>query len=291
MPPKLAIGTASFGLKYGIAGLKKVRAPEVGRILATAALNRIDVIDTAHQYGNALDVLGRYSDLLEKRNFRVVLKIPEIPDIVTFHDLDYYRDLIFTDIEKMRLATVDTLMVHNDDVLLSRGGDLVYELLLTMKQWRVCEKIGVSVYDPRTLKSIIDRYHFDVVQFPTNFLDQRFLSLGVDYMSALGIEMHARSLFLQGLLLLPMEGLKHLSRGHLVKIKKVSKKFGGDMLKACLTYFRQQFPINYGVVGVHSVEQLQEIINVYSSINVVCDFDQYAIDDKGLIDPREWKIG
>jgi aryl-alcohol dehydrogenase-like predicted oxidoreductase len=291
MPPKLAIGTASFGLKYGIAGLKKVRAPEVGRILATAALNRIDVIDTAHQYGNALDVLGRYSDLIEKRNFRVVLKIPEIPATVTFHQLDYYRDLIFTDIEKMRLATVDTLMVHNDDVLLSRGGELVYEILLSMKQWGVCDKIGVSVYEPRSLKSIIDIYNFDVVQFPTNIVDQRFLSLGVDYMSAVGIEMHARSLFLQGLLLLPMEGLKHLHRGHLGKIKKVSKKFGGDMLKACLTYLRQQFPINYGVIGVHSVEQLQEIINVYSSINVVCDFDQYAIDDKGLIDPREWKIG
>ncbi|MDC1299943.1 aldo/keto reductase [bacterium] len=291
MAPKLAIGTASFGLNYGIAGLRKVRAPSVRRILATAALNRIDLLDTAHEYGNALDVLGRFSDLIEKQKFRIVLKIPKIPTNVRFDQLEYYRDLIFSDLEKLRLPSVDTLMVHNDDVMLGKSGELVYDLLLSMRQWQICDKIGISVYDPRVLKNIIDGYHFDVVQFPTNIVDQRFLDLGVDYMSACGIEMHARSLFLQGLLLLPPEGLKHISRFHLVKIRAVARKFGGNMLKACLTYFRQQFPINYGVVGVHSVEQLQEIINVYNSINVVCDFDQYAINDKELIDPREWKIG
>ena len=111
-------------------------------------------------------------------------------------------------------------------------------------------------------------------------------------MSALRIEMHARSIFLQGLLLLDQhEMMKHLS-WEFRRIKRlISARFKGDMLKACLSYLRQHFPINHGVVGVHSVKQFQEIITTYNSIDSWHDFDRYEIKDPRIIDPRRWQHG
>lgn len=287
--PKLALGTAQFGLDYGIAGHGKVTKDQVRKILSLAALNGIKVLDTAHQYGNALDVLGTLNDVITKQKFRIVLKIPEIPEELNLWKTQEIRAQIFTDLQRMKVDSIDTLMVHNPACLTKSGADLVYDLLLNFKYMGLCQKIGVSVYGIGELKTILSQYSFDVVSFPCNIIDHRFVNRMVEYMSALRVEMHARSLFLQGLLLNPHGNLlKRISWEFERVIRRISVKFEGDMMKACIAYFRQQFPINYGVIGVHSVEQLQEIITTYNGIDSWYDFDSYAIVDQRITDPRKW---
>jgi aryl-alcohol dehydrogenase-like predicted oxidoreductase len=287
--PKLALGTAQFGLDYGIAGLPKVSRDQVRKILSLAALNDIRVLDTAHQYGNALDVLGSFSDLIKKKRFRIVLKAPEIPDEINLWKMQDIRSNIFADIARLKLESVDTIMIHNPACLLRPGSDLVYDMIVNMKYLGFCKNIGVSVYDVREVKAILGQYGFDVVSFPSNIVDHRFVDKAVEYMSALRVEMHARSVFLQGLLLLPHnEFMKSLSWEFKRITRHISAKFEGDMLKACLSYLRQSFPINHGVIGVHSVEQLQEIITTYNSIDSWYHFDSYEIKDLRIIDPRRW---
>jgi aryl-alcohol dehydrogenase-like predicted oxidoreductase len=287
--PKLAIGTAQFGLDYGVAGIPKASKAEVRKILSLAALNNIKVIDTAHQYGNALDVLGSLSNLIKKKKFKIVLKIPEIPENINLWKMEDIKSQILTDISRLRLDRVDTIMVHNPHSLLRAGADLVYDMVVNLKFQGFCEKVGVSVYDIGDLKVILSHYGFDVVSFPSNIIDHRFVNRAVEYMSALRIETHARSIFLQGLLLLPHnELMKRLSWEFKRTTRLISMRFKGNMLKACLAYLRQQFPINYGVIGVHSVEQLQEIITTYNKIDSWYDFDAYAINDPRITDPRRW---
>ncbi len=288
--PKIALGTAQFGLKYGIAGLPRVSKDQVRKILSLAALNDIKVLDTAHQYGNALDILGSLSNVIVKKNFQIVLKIPEIPEKVNLWNIQDIRAQIFSDFARLKLDTIDTLMVHNPECLMRPGCDLVYDMLVNFKYLGLCQKIGVSVYDVGDFRKIISDYGFDVVSFPSNVIDHRFVNRAVDHMSALRIEMHARSVFLQGLLLLSQnEKLpKKVTWEFLRVTRRIALQFKGDMLKACLAFLRQQFPINYGVIGVHSVEQLQEIITTYNNIDSWYNFDSYSINDQKIIDPRRW---
>jgi len=287
--PKIALGTAQFGLDYGIAGLRKPSKDEIRKILSLAALNDIRLIDTAHQYGNAIDILGSFSKLIKKKKFRIVLKVPEIPDDINLWKMEDIRSVIFSDIARLKLEYVDTIMIHNPACLLRQGSDLVYDMIVNMKYLGFCKNIGVSVYDVHEMKSILGQYGFDVISFPSNIIDHRFVDKAVEYMSALRVEMHARSIFLQGLLLLPHnELMKRLSWEFKRVTRHISAKFEADMIKACLSYLRQSFPINHGVIGVHSVEQLQQIITTYNSIDSWYDFDSYAIKDLRIIDPRKW---
>ena len=58
---KLALGSAQFGLAYGISNSHgKVSMNEVFRILTLAKSLGINTIDTASAYGNSEDVLGSY---------------------------------------------------------------------------------------------------------------------------------------------------------------------------------------------------------------------------------------
>lgn len=287
--PKIAIGTAQFGLEYGVAGLPKVSSFEARKILALAALNQIKVIDTAHQYGNALDVLGKCRKLIADKGFKIVLKLPEIPSELTLWKIQDIRDVILSDLLRLKVDSVDTLMIHNPICMLKSGADLVYDLIVNMKYLGFATKIGVSFYDLLEAKTVLSRYHFDVVSFPSNIVDHRFVDSALDFLSALRVEMHARSIFLQGMLLLDHnEMIKTMTWDFARARRNISIKFENNMLKACLAYLRQQYPINYGVVGVHSVQQLQEIITTYNQINSWYNFESYKINDMRVTDPRRW---
>ena len=76
---KLSIGTAQFGLDYGIANkLGKVSFDEVQKILSEAKRHNIDTIDTAAAYGNSESVLGTSG----VEQFDIITNLPEIPDNV-----------------------------------------------------------------------------------------------------------------------------------------------------------------------------------------------------------------
>lgn len=288
--PKIALGTAQWGLEYGIAGHPKASKGQIKKILALAALNDIRVLDTAHQYGNALDILGCFHKIIKKHQFRIILKIPEIPKNLNLWMVQDLKSRILTDLVRLKVDYVDTMMIHNPQALIGSGADLAYDLLLNMKYLGFCKQIGISLYTPEELRIITHRYSFDVVSFPCNVLDQRFdRQQLIDYMLKLRIEMQARSLFLQGLLLMPYHVLMDKLTWEFRRvIKRLTLKFKGDMLKACIAYFRQLYPVNYGVFGVHSVEQFQAIITSYNEINSWYDFDQYEIRDLRVIDPRRW---
>ena len=56
---KLALGTAQFGLDYGVTNSEgKVQVEEVELILGCAKENSINTLDTAASYGNSEEVLG-----------------------------------------------------------------------------------------------------------------------------------------------------------------------------------------------------------------------------------------
>ena len=152
-------------------------------------------------------------------------------------------------------------------------------------------KIGISIYDFSTLDKILKKYQFDLIQAPLNILDQRLIETGwLKKLKERKIEVHARSIFLQGMLLmkhnqLPKK-LKKLRKnwkdlGYWLKENKLSS------LQACLSFVFKESELDGIVVGYNSANQLKQILELkqMKSNFVLPNLD---IRNKKLVDPRKW---
>ena len=89
----------------------------------------------------------------------------------------------------------------------SHGTAIVKELLV-LRERNIISKIGISIYSPEILEEISELCCFDIVQAPFNIFDQQLLLSGwSDKLKEIGVEIHTRSVFLQGLLLMKQASL------------------------------------------------------------------------------------
>ena len=195
MNPELALGTVQFGLGYGIAGrCEPVSSREVKKILARAWELGIRVIDTASTYGS---IEKRFQSLAGDHSFNVISKIPAIPSNLSHAATE---DYVCESIHNIRLHLGDrlsSLLFHNGLDLLGNNSDIIWQAAVGVLS-NTSIRLGVSCYSPDEVKSILARYPITLAQIPGNALDQRIES--ATYLR--DIEVHLRSVFLQGALLL-----------------------------------------------------------------------------------------
>jgi len=191
---KLIIGTAKFGFPYGIGNKKiRIKRKEVFKILNFAELNGIKTLDTAINYGDCEKILGDYG----VKKWRVITKLPTIKDI------KQVDRLIVKSIKNLRINQIDTLLFHDPEQMLSRKGEQIFKKILGLKKQGIIKKIGFSVYFPNQVKKILGNYKFQVIQCPFNVIDRRMANERIfSLLKRNNIEIHARSIFLKGLLLL-----------------------------------------------------------------------------------------
>ena len=73
---KLAIGTAQFGMPYGIANRNgKVQADEISAILDSACFKGINTIDTAKAYGISEKIIGDYIQQRPESSWNIMIKM------------------------------------------------------------------------------------------------------------------------------------------------------------------------------------------------------------------------
>ena len=196
---KLALGTAQFGLDYGVSNASgQVEVSEVKDILREADGHNIDTLDTAMVYGISESVLGRVG----VNQFNIVTKLPPIPKDVRNIDL-WVNTHINSSLRKMRIERVSGLLLHRSADLFETPKRKLIDSLCKLKDDGVINKIGVSIYNPDELDDIEKHgIKIDIVQAPFNILDRRLESSGwLGKLHLAGIEVHTRSVFLQGLLL------------------------------------------------------------------------------------------
>ena len=195
-------------------------------------------------------------------------------------------------LKKTKMKKLYGLLIHDSNDLLKTNGLAIYNALKKQKEMGLVDKIGVSVYDPKDLKSLIENYFFDIVQLPLNIFDKRFVENNLlQNLNDLGIEVHVRSIFLQGLLLMDEDRLPI----QFFKWKPEFKKWYEWLSKnnitpvdACFQFVKSCNYVNKVLVGIQNERQLLEIINAYKKSEIKV-FPDFGIQDKKLIDPREWK--
>lgn len=288
MASRLALGTVQFGAPYGIANqVGQVGRDESAAILEHAWSMGIDTLDTAAVYGDSEQRLGEFG----VRRWRVVSKLAEVPADVA--DVPSWVSLSVTgSLERLDLTKIHGLLLHRPQQLLGPHGDALYRALVRLKDQGKVEKIGVSVYGPDELDMLWPRFQFDLVQAPFNVLDRGLATSG--WLSRLhdsGVEVHVRSVFLQGLLL--MAATKRPRRFDRWKPLWDQWQHWLDdhsltPLQACLGFALSRPEIDRAVVGVDSLEQLQGILaKVESAVDEPPAMLQ--CQDPDLINPSRWQ--
>lgn len=293
---RLALGTAQFGLNYGISNAIGVTSSEeVKRILEFARQKGITLLDTAPSYGTSEETLG--DSLPDSHGFFIVTKTPTYRKTrIDSSDGQYLRETLRTSLNRLKQPSLYCLLIHHADDLFLPNANILWEAMEEIKAAGLVKKIGVSVYSPQQIDKMLDRYSPDVIQAPINVLDQRLIKAG--YLSLLkkqGIEIHSRSAFLQGLLLMPIEEMPDYFnpfKPMLAHYQKSLKEKGIPPLSAALGFVYRLPDIDYILVGVNNKDHLEEIIASVSNIDPLerLDFSEFAIDDERLINPSLWKV-
>ncbi len=291
---KLGLGTVQFGLEYGISAERdKVAQPMVEKILEYAAQKNIDVIDTAALYGSSEEALGNC--LPSNHEFKIVTKTPFFSDVITQGDADALERVFLQSLTKLKQSSVYGLLIHRADDLLREGSELLWERMLQLKQQGLIKKIGASIYTAAQIDALLARYDFDLIQLPISVFDQRLLATGhLKTLKQRGVEIHARSVFLQGLLLKDpalLTGSLVSARQRLQHYHAVLRVFDVSPIQASMHFVLQQPDIDCVIVGVRSVQHLDELVVAsYKSMNAAFDYAPFALQDEKILNPSQWNL-
>ncbi len=284
---KVIIGTAQFGLNYGIANtVGKMKTDEIKKIINYARTNNINNIDTAHAYGDSEERLGN----IGIKGFNVIIKLPATNPTYPYNN--WVKKSINLSFRKLKINKADTVLVHNAKFLLDpKMGKKIYEELLKFKKDNIIKNIGVSIYSISDLKNIIKKFSIDVVLISLNVFDQRIIDKKlVKTLKSKNIKIYTRSTFLQGLLLMPKHKIPpKFNRWH----KKFELWF--DELKnkklsaydACLNFVLQNKDVDKTLIGIDDFKQFKEIFKNKQQIKInYKKFNSNKINK--LINPSKW---
>lgn len=284
-----------FGLDYGVSNVKgKVSAPETKAILDLAAENGIDILDTAASYGTSESVIGAM--LPDASAFKIVTKTPVLKGYTESKPIALYvRETLLRSLERMRTNRVYGLLVHHVDDLTGPWARELRDCLLCAKDEGLVEKIGVSVYDAPQIDAVLGVMAPDIVQLPLNPFDQRLIaSRHLERLKLLGVEIHARSIFLQGLLLLdPMELPAYFRAigAHVAAYGRYLEENGLSRLEGALCFVEQRPEVDVALVGVTSQMELMEIMKSRDAVQGCnLDFAAFALHDEAFVNPSNWRI-
>ena len=282
---KLALGSAQFGLAYGVSNTRG-RTPdaEVAAILERALAAGVGVIDTASAYGEAEATLGAV--LPSPCPFRVVTKTARLTSVVAVEHAAHLS------LSTLWLPTAYGLLVHSAGDLAGPDGHALWALLERLRGEGLFERIGFSAYASDDPVALARRYRPDIVQLPVSLLDQRLIQDGtLAALADLGVEVHLRSIFLQGLLFLPLERLPWPLVGSGARLQAVRRRLaeaGVDPLAAAVRFALDVPEAAQVVVGVTSLADFDEVLAAAAAPTPDLDWTAMALDDPVALDPRRW---
>lgn len=293
----LGLGTVQFGMDYGISNPHGKTPPgEIKAILQVAQENGISVIDTAHSYGNSESVLGTV--LANQNDFQIITKTPVYKKKrISSIDAENVKIAFYDSLKNLRRSKLAGLLIHSADDLLTDGGDNLFYAMQELKKDELVEKIGATVYSSDQIDCLLERYPFDLIQVPVNVIDQRLIYSGdLTKLKGQGIEIHARSVFLQGLLLMSPASLSSFFD----PIKPLLYKYWEFLQLQTLTPiegaigFIKQIPeIDCIIIGVNNAEQLKSNLKGFARSypdSLVKDFKAFYLNDPKYLNPSLWKL-
>lgn len=285
MTSRLALGTVQFGLSYGVANTTgQVPPSQVAQMLAMAASGGINTIDTAIAYGDSEARLGHAG----VEGFRIITKLPEVPAGVDVSA--WVLAQIQGSLTRLGVASVYGVLLHRPQQLKGGQGREIASALNMIKHRGLVKMIGLSIYGPEDLNDLAIN-SFDLVQAPYSLIDRRLYSSGVaQRLVDSGVEIHARSAFLQGLLLMSAErrpGKFHRWHELWSRWDRWLRDRSISPAQACLGFVLAQPSIARVVVGAETLSQLDGLLAA-AQVDCPTDWPDLRCEDTALINPSYW---
>lgn len=289
---KLAIGTAQFGLDYGVANNSGiVHVDEVKRILFECKLSGVDTLDTAKMYGTSELVLGQCGI----SDFSVVTKLPSVSLIrEECNVFDWVVNQVFDSLKKLKINQVDAVLLHRVDDLFGSQGKNIIDALNWLRKNDYVKKIGLSLYNPEEFFKSSEIFCPDIIQVPYNIFDRRFYSSGIiGKNKRTGLEVHTRSVFLQGLLLMnKSDRPSYFSQwgGFFDLWDNYVNSSCMSALELCIKFCDSTHGIDKVVLGVDSADQLKQILSIKNNETFLKFPEELSSNDAFLINPSNWRF-
>lgn len=287
---KICLGTVQLGMNYGVARKEDYSLERSLKILDHAWDKGIRHLDTATAYGKAIDVIARYHQQNPDKRFIINSKFrtEQLNKKIESH--------ISEELSKLSICRYDVFMFHSwEDYLQDKA--LVHELKFL--RGKLFSQLGVSIYTSSQLERAIQSGDFDFIQLPYNVLDNFSLKGEMLVRSAaMGIKLQARSIYLQGLLLMEQvpAALKDLKPA-INRLKIIAEKYNMTLSSLCLAYVWQQPQIVSIALGVESAGQIDAAIDSIRNISKhlepirwMEEIQEIKIENEELLNPAKWKL-
>ncbi len=263
MRSSLVLGTVQLGLAYGIANsLGKPDQQGANAIVRLALNNGVNTFDTAQGYGDSEAVLGLALKAAQAlRKAKVITKLS--PNLVedSAQDASALAKSLESSLQRLGLEQLYCVMLHREEHLAMLAGALG-KSLASLKKAGLVKNIGISVYSTACALDALDNPLIDIVQLPASLFDRRFEQAGVfSRADTLGKEVHIRSVFLQGALLLAPEKLPLALKPIAPQLDIFNKLCAAHRLapsQAALLWARQRYPKAKILFGAESARQVSE---------------------------------
>ena len=282
---KLVLGTAQYESSYGVTSKNRLSSVEMKKILRSSFLHKIEMLDTAADYDKVEESLGN----LQIKNMKIISKASIIKNKAVIKKNDLEKTIHRT-LQNLQLKSLYAFLLRRPCLLINNKG--IWKTLLKLKEKGFISKIGFSLYSPDELKKIYKIFKPDIVQIPINIIDNRFESAGwLDILQKDKVEIHVRSIFLQGLLLeksksLPLNFQKYKS--FFFKLERWFKENKISKLEACLSKVYLDERISKIVIGINNKAHLDEIIE--TNIRTFITPKWFHIKEEKLINPKLWNL-
>ena len=285
----LILGTVQFGLPYGVTNTAgKPSLAQVFAVLDSAWENGVRVLDSAQGYGAANQVIAQYHAQRSHR-FGVINKVLRQPA-----EINSIYEALTREREALLIDEFECVMFHYPP---SVGPDIPDDFFSQLHTRGISRRAGLSVESPQEYQGLKQRFSFNDVQLPLNPINQKFIT--DSFLNSLAenqVSVHARSAFLQGLLLAKTSVPSYLKPLSLLidRMAYDSERLGISMIAACFIYVLQKNPVSHVVVGAQDVQQWLEIVDAYKKAEAIKDsitlpWHDYACNDFDLVHPVQWE--
>ncbi|MGO4917080.1 aldo/keto reductase [Pseudogemmobacter sp. W21_MBD1_M6] len=289
MNTRIALGSASFGMPYGISNTSgRVSEAAVAQILAVARAQQIDTIDTAIAYGDSEDTLGRVG----VGGWNLISKVGGVPAEVD-DVASWMRGMVKGSLSRLNVPKLHGLLLHDPEQLTGPKGQDIADALKVLQSEGLTDKIGYSIYDPNRLPAFLQVCRPDIVQAPFSILDRRIVASGwAKTLKDSGAEVHTRSAFLQGLLLMtPQDRPPKFAPWSVIwdEWSRWLEETDLSALEACLRFVSMHDVIDRIVVGVDKAAQLAQILQMSDApLPSLPNWPDAGDMDIRLINPSHW---
>ena len=284
MKSKLILGTAQFGLNYGINNnFGKLDSNSIIDILKLANQNKIDALDTASSYGDSENIIGLYSNF----NFKIVSKFSKIKNL---SELDKQ---LTSSLSNLRIQKLYAYLSHNPNEIIQ--DPKIWDSLLFLKSSGRVSKIGYSLYTEEELDNLLKLDIIpDLIQIPFSLLDRKFESY-LPELKSKNIEIHSRSVFLQGLYFINFDKLPRKLESlkpALSELNNICNIYGINMNQLALQYVNINKFIDKILIGVDSTNQLQKNIDSIKdniiTVEIINHVNSVNTNFQELLNPSNW---